>query len=61
LRFFVRDATGHNDITTRMRLKLLKVFEEEGIDIPHPQRDIRIVGPKGADGVPDGDAPITAR
>jgi len=61
LRFFVRDATDHNDVPTRMRLKLLKVFAEQGVEIPYPQRDIRIVSARNDDPTFDGDAPITAR
>jgi potassium efflux system protein len=61
LLFFVRDATGHNDVQTRMRLELLKVFEAEGIEIPHPKRDIRILAPSSGDAATDGEAPVPAR
>jgi small-conductance mechanosensitive channel len=61
LLFFVRDATGHNDVPTRMRLELLKVFEAAGIEIPHPKRDIRILTQPSSDPASDGDAPVPAR
>jgi small-conductance mechanosensitive channel len=60
LLFFVRDATSHNDVPTRLRLELLKVFEAEGIEIPHPQRDIRILTRKTGDATADGEAPVAA-
>ena len=60
LLFFVRDATDHNDVPTRMRLRLLKVFEEQGIEIPHPRRDVRIVSASGGEEAVDGTAPATA-
>ena len=61
LLFFVRDATDHNDVPTRMRLRLIKVFEEQGIEIPHPRRDVRIVSASGGEEAADVTAPVTPR
>ncbi len=48
LRFFLRDSSGLVDIPSAMRLKLLKIFAQEGIEIPFPQRDVRVIAPHPA-------------
>ncbi|MDO6459193.1 mechanosensitive ion channel [Granulosicoccaceae sp. 1_MG-2023] len=42
LRCFARDAAQKLGVATRIRLYILKRFDEEGIEIPYPQRVLRI-------------------
>jgi len=43
LRFYLRDVSGYFTVPTKLRLKLVRIFEQEGITIPFPQRDIHII------------------
>ena len=47
LRCFVRDAAMKLVVATQIRLYVLRKFEEEGIEIPFPQRVMRLVREDG--------------
>ncbi|QNM97260.1 mechanosensitive ion channel family protein [Chitinimonas koreensis] len=61
LAFWIADASeGTLGLTSSLNLKIWKAFEAHGIEIPYPQRDLRIVSP--ADRPPlDGNQTSSAR
>ena len=46
LRVYLRDSSGYFSVPTQMRLEIVKIFDEEGIVIPFPQRDVHIIDPR---------------
>lgn len=40
--FYTRQIFGANRIRSQLRFKIYEIFKREGIDIPFPQRDIRV-------------------
>jgi small-conductance mechanosensitive channel len=45
---------GRNNLRSDLYRELWRAFREHGVRIPYPQREIRMLGPEGAGGPPDG-------
>lgn len=57
LRFFLSDMSEGIGVRNKVRMDILKRFREEGIDIPYPHQDVKILGtvttrPEGRGGQP---------
>jgi small-conductance mechanosensitive channel len=60
LRFYLRNADGFFSVPSRMRFRLVELFDEAGISIPFPQRDIHIIPPGRTSAEPDTAEPEAA-
>jgi small-conductance mechanosensitive channel len=46
LRFWIKDAHhGIRNVTSEILLEILRLFNERGIEIPLPERNVHVLGP----------------